>query len=65
MADPRTHDVLIAGLGGQGVVLAGLVLGQARRPRQPLTRPGQTADGSQARGSVALAEVRLSDEPID
>lgn len=64
MADPRTHDVLFAGLGGQGVVLAGLVLGQAA-VLDSLYASGANSYGSQARGSVALAEVRLSDEPID
>ena len=64
MADPMTHDVRFAGLGGQGVVLAGLVLGHAA-VLDGLYASGASSYGAQARGSVALAEVRLSDEPID
>jgi 2-oxoglutarate ferredoxin oxidoreductase subunit gamma len=64
MADATVHDIRFAGLGGQGVVLAGLVLGQAAVV-DGLYASGANSYGAQARGSVALAEVRLSSEPID
>lgn len=64
MASPTVHDIRFAGLGGQGVVLAGLVLGQAAVV-DGLYASGANSYGAQARGSVALAEVRLSAEPID
>lgn len=64
MARPNAHDIRFAGLGGQGVVLAGLLLGQAAVV-DGLYASGSNSYGAQARGSVALAEVRLSDEPID
>jgi 2-oxoglutarate ferredoxin oxidoreductase subunit gamma len=64
MPNPGAHDVRFAGLGGQGVVLAGLVLGQAAVV-DGLYASGANSYGAQARGSVAMAEVRLADEPID
>lgn len=64
MPSPGAHDVRFAGLGGQGVVLAGLVLGQAAVV-DGLYASGANSYGAQARGSVALAEIRLSDEAID
>jgi 2-oxoglutarate ferredoxin oxidoreductase subunit gamma len=64
MPSAGAHDVRFAGLGGQGVVLAGLVLGQAAVV-DGLYASGANSYGAQARGSVALAEIRLSDEPID
>jgi len=64
MASANVHDVRFAGLGGQGVVLAGLVLGQAA-VLDGLHASGANSYGAQARGSVALSEVRLSGEPID
>jgi 2-oxoglutarate ferredoxin oxidoreductase subunit gamma len=64
MPSSSAHDIRFAGLGGQGVVLAGLVLGQAAVV-DGLYAAGANSYGAQARGSVALAEVRLSGEPID
>jgi len=64
MPSAGAHDVRFAGLGGQGVVLAGLVLGQAAVV-DGLYASGANSYGAQARGSVALAEVRVSTEPID
>jgi 2-oxoglutarate ferredoxin oxidoreductase subunit gamma len=64
MASSTAHDIRFAGLGGQGVVLAGLVLGQAA-VIDGLYASGANSYGAQARGSVALAEVRISSEAID
>jgi 2-oxoglutarate ferredoxin oxidoreductase subunit gamma len=64
MASSSSHDIRFAGLGGQGVVLAGLVLGQAAVV-DGLYASGANSYGAQARGSVALAEVRISNESID
>jgi 2-oxoglutarate ferredoxin oxidoreductase subunit gamma len=64
MSSPDVHDIRFAGLGGQGVVLAGLLLGQTAVV-DGLYASGADSYGAQARGSVCLAEVRLSVEPID
>lgn len=64
MPSAGAHDIRFAGLGGQGVVLAGLVLGQAA-VLDGLYASGSNSYGAQARGSVALSDVRVSSEPID
>jgi 2-oxoglutarate ferredoxin oxidoreductase subunit gamma len=59
----RGTEVRISGLGGQGVVLAGVILGRA------VVRDGKYAVqtqsyGAEARGSAAKSEVIISDEQI-
>ncbi len=59
----RRTEVRISGLGGQGVVLAGVILGRA------VVRDGKYAVqtqsyGAEARGSAAKSEVIISDEQI-
>ncbi len=59
----RRTEVRISGLGGQGVVLAGAILGRA------VIRDGKYAVqtqsyGAEARGSAAKSEVIISDEQI-
>ncbi len=56
-------EVIIAGLGGQGVVLAGKILGRAAV--YDGKRVVQTQSyGAEARGSAAKGEVIISDERI-
>ena len=64
MSDQYVHDVRLAGMGGQGVVLAGLILGTAA-VFDGLYATGSNSYGAQARGSVCQAEVRIAPEPID
>ncbi len=57
-------EIRICGFGGQGVILAGVVLGEAA------TRAGHWAVqtqsyGPESRGGAARAEVLISSEPID
>jgi 2-oxoglutarate ferredoxin oxidoreductase subunit gamma len=59
----RGTEVRISGLGGQGVVLAGVILGRA------VVRDGKYAIqtqsyGAEARGSAAKSEVIIADEQI-
>jgi len=57
-------EIRICGFGGQGIILAGVVLGEAA------TRAGHRAVqtqsyGPESRGGAARAEVVISSEPID
>ena len=61
MADLK--QVLISGFGGQGVVLAGMILGHAAIEDGKWVS-GSNSYGAQARGGAARSEVVISDEPI-
>jgi len=63
MSDRRI-DIRFAGLGGQGVVTAGALLGAAAS-LEGWKAAGSTTYGSQARGGTAYADVALSKEAID
>lgn len=54
----------MAGLGGQGVVLAGVLLGQTAVD-QGLYAAGSNSYGAQARGSAARADLVLDNQEID
>ncbi|MFQ6086958.1 MAG: 2-oxoacid:acceptor oxidoreductase family protein, partial [Candidatus Bathyarchaeia archaeon] len=56
-------EVRIAGLGGQGVILAGQILGRAAVYDGKYVVQTQSY-GAEARGSAAKSEVIISDEPI-
>ncbi len=56
--------IRLGGLGGQGVVLAGLILGHAA-VREGLYASGSSSYGAQSRGSVCKAEVVISSKSID
>ncbi len=56
-------QVRISGLGGQGVVLAGLLLGQAG-VLEGKNIAGSNSYGAQARGSGCKSEIVFSDGPI-
>jgi len=63
MPMPKRTEVRIAGLGGQGVVLAGHILGKAAV--YDGLRVVQTQSyGAEARGSAAKSEVIISNEKI-
>jgi 2-oxoglutarate ferredoxin oxidoreductase subunit gamma len=57
-------QVRLSGFGGQGVVLAGVLLGQAGALDGRFVA-GSNSYGAQARGSGCKAEIVLSDNPID
>lgn len=57
-------QVRLSGFGGQGVVLAGLLLGQAGVFDGKFIS-GSNSYGAQARGSGCKSEIVLSDGPVD
>jgi 2-oxoglutarate ferredoxin oxidoreductase subunit gamma len=58
-----TTQILLSGFGGQGVVLAGLVLGHAA-VLDGLYAAQAASYGAEARGSACKCDVILSDKPI-
>jgi 2-oxoglutarate ferredoxin oxidoreductase subunit gamma len=60
---PKRKEIRIAGLGGQGVVLAGQILGRAAVYDGRNVVQTQSY-GAEARGSAAKSEVIISDEKI-
>jgi 2-oxoglutarate ferredoxin oxidoreductase subunit gamma len=61
---PGITQIRVSGFGGQGVVLAGLLLGEAGVVDGKYVA-GSNSYGAQARGSGCRAEVVFSDVPID
>ena len=57
-------QIRLSGFGGQGIVLAGILLGHAG-VRDGQWVSGANSYGAQARGSACKAEVILSDRPVD
>jgi len=60
---PRKIEIIIGGHGGQGVVLAGQILGKAAAFEGKNVVQTQSY-GAEARGSLAKSEVIISDSPI-
>jgi len=61
---PERIEVRISGFGGQGVVLAGEILGKAAAYEGKYVVQTQSY-GAEARGSIAKSEVIISDSKID
>jgi 2-oxoglutarate ferredoxin oxidoreductase subunit gamma len=61
---PEITQVRLAGFGGQGIVLAGVLLGEAGVIDGKYIA-GSNAYGAQARGSNCKSEIVFSDGPID
>ena len=57
-------EVRLAGFGGQGIVLAGSILGKAAAIHQGLNAVFTQSYGPEARGGACSADVILSDGPI-
>ncbi|TFG30961.1 2-oxoacid:ferredoxin oxidoreductase subunit gamma [Candidatus Thorarchaeota archaeon] len=57
-------EIRIAGTGGMGVVLAGVILGHAAVVYGGLDAVQSQSYGAEARGTSAKSEVIISDEPI-
>jgi 2-oxoglutarate ferredoxin oxidoreductase subunit gamma len=57
-------EIRIAGTGGMGVVLAGVILGHAASVYGGLEAVQSQSYGPEARGTAAKSEVIISDQPI-
>ena len=60
----KRTEILIGGVGGQGVILAGILLGAAATLYDGKKAVQTQAYSSEQRGGMARAEVILSDDPI-
>jgi 2-oxoglutarate ferredoxin oxidoreductase subunit gamma len=58
-------EIRISGFGGQGVVLAGYVLGKAFSLYQDLEAVMTQAYGPEARGGASSSNIVVADRPID
>ena len=58
-------EIRIAGFGGQGIVLAGYILGKALSLYDGLEAVMTQSYGPEARGGASSANIVVSDEPID
>lgn len=58
-------EIKISGFGGQGVVLAGYILGKCMSLHQGLEAVMTQAYGPEARGGASSANIVVSDDPID
>ena len=58
-------EVRIAGFGGQGVALAGYILGKALTVYDDYEAVMTQSYGPEARGGASSADIVVSDEPID
>jgi len=61
---PEITQVRLSGFGGQGIVLAGILLGEAGVIDGKYVA-GSNSYGAQARGSSCLSEIVFSNGPID
>lgn len=59
------HAIRICGFGGQGVVLAGFIIGQAATVHQGLNAVFTQDYGPEARGGSTKADVIISDKPVN
>jgi 2-oxoglutarate ferredoxin oxidoreductase subunit gamma len=59
------QELRISGFGGQGIVLAGIIIGKAFALYENLEAVMTQAYGPEARGGASSANLVVSDEPID
>jgi 2-oxoglutarate ferredoxin oxidoreductase subunit gamma len=59
------HEIRVAGFGGQGMMLAGLLIGKAAALYDGKEAVLSQSYGPEARGGASNADVIISDEPID
>ena len=64
MSMPRT-EIKVTGFGGQGVVLAGIIVARAACLHDAKNATQTQSYGPEARGGAARSEVVISDGPID
>ena len=65
MREAKKTEVRIAGFGGQGVVLAGVILGRAAVLYDKKKAVQTQSYGAEARGGGARSEVIIADDSID
>jgi len=58
------YEIRLSGSGGQGIILAGLILGEALSRKKKHVAQSQTY-GPEARGTACMSEVIVSEEEID
>jgi 2-oxoglutarate ferredoxin oxidoreductase subunit gamma len=58
-------EIRIAGFGGQGIILAGIVVGKAASLHDGMYAVQTQSYGPEARGGASKTEVVISDEEID
>ena len=58
------HDIRISGLGGQGVIMTGMIIGKAAAIFEDRQATLVQSFGPEARGSTVSAQVMVADEPI-
>jgi len=59
------NEIKVAGFGGQGMILAGLLIGKAAALYDGKEAVFTQSYGPEARGGASNADVIISDEPID
>ncbi len=59
------QEVRLAGFGGQGIILAGHILGKAAALYDGKEAVLTQSYGPEARGGACAAEILISDDPID
>jgi 2-oxoglutarate ferredoxin oxidoreductase subunit gamma len=65
MVNPdERREITLAGFGGQGVILAGVLMGHAA-VKDGWFAAGSSSYGAQARGSACRADLVISKKPID
>lgn len=60
-----TTEIKVGGLGGQGVILAGMILGRGASIHDTKHATLTQSFGPEARGSACSAQVVVSDEPVE
>jgi 2-oxoglutarate ferredoxin oxidoreductase subunit gamma len=59
------YEIILSGKGGQGLILAGIILAEAAAIYEGLHVVQTQSYGPEARGGASKSEVIISDEPID
>ncbi len=59
------YEIRLGGLGGQGIILAGVVIGRAAAVYAGMNAVMGQSYGPEARGGASRSEVIISDEEID
>ena len=60
-----TTEIKVGGLGGQGVILAGMIIGRGASIYDNKHATLTQAFGPEARGSACSAQIVVSDEPVE
>ena len=58
------HEIRLCGFGGQGIILAGYIIGQAAAVYQAVNAVFVQDYGPEARGGACRADVVISEEPV-